>query len=128
MSSRHQLGRNLNELERKAQELADWRTHYRRNPTVLLGFALGGGFLLGALARRGRSPRHQNVVEAPAATRAQGRTSRQIEHTLSSVSDALLGVASAKVMAFVGSLVPGFSEQINRPQAGAGYDQTRFTK
>ena len=125
VAARHQLGRNLNELEMKAHDLADWRTHYRNNPKVLLGLALGGGLVVGALARRGRSSRSPDAATARA-PRPQGRTSRHIENTLSSASDALLGVASAKVMAFVGSLVSGLSKQ-SRSQPGSNCDQTRRT-
>lgn len=124
VAERHQLGRNLTELEMKAQQLTDWRTHYRKNPKVLLSLALGGGFVMGAMARRGRS-RSADAGATARSPRPQSRTSRQIESTLFSVSDALLGVASAKVMAFVGSLVSGLSKPSDRPHPGAGYDQRR---
>jgi hypothetical protein len=52
IAERRQLGRNLSELEMKAQQLGDWRTYYRRHPTLLLGLALGGGLALSAMARR----------------------------------------------------------------------------
>ena len=55
VAERDQLGRNLNELEMRAQQLADWRTYYRNNPILLSGLALGGGLVLGAIAGRGRS-------------------------------------------------------------------------
>ena len=126
LAERQQLGRNLNELEMKAHELADWRTHYRKNPNVLLGLALGGGLVVGAITRRGQSSRNSDVATARA-PRRQGRTSRHIENTLFSASDALLGVASAKVMAFVGSLVSGLSKQSSRSQPGSSSDQTRPT-
>lgn len=124
VAERYQLGRNLNELEMKAQELGDWRTHYRKNPKLLLGIALGAGLVLGAMARRGRSSRTHDAIDTSARVpRPQSRTSRQIENTWLSVSDALLGIASAKVMALVGSLVPGFSEQVNHTQPGSGSDR-----
>jgi len=51
--------------------------------------------------------------------------SRQIEHTWLSLSDALLGVAAAKVMAVVSGVVPGFREQIDRSPSSQRYDETR---
>lgn len=121
VAERDQLGRNLNALEMKARELGDWRTHYRNHPKVFLGIALGGGLLLGAMARRGGFSRHHGAIDTSARIpRPQSRTRRQLETTWVSVSDALLGVASAKALAFVGSLVPGFNEQVNRTRPGSG--------
>src|SRR5689334_16637181 len=48
-AQRDQLGRNLNELEDRVRQTTDWRTHYERNPMLVLGAALGGGLLLGAV-------------------------------------------------------------------------------
>ncbi len=124
VAERHELGRNLNELEMKAQQLGDWRTHYRNNPTVALGIALAGGVMLGAMARRGRPSRFTDSAEAIALQpRPQSRLSRHIEDTWLTVSDALLGLATAKVMAVVSSAVPGFSEHVNRSQLGSGSSQ-----
>ena len=110
-AERRQLDRNLTELEMKAQQLADWRTHYRKHPTVLLGVALSGGFLVGAMARRGRNSRTAHVGPGP---RPYSRTSRQIENTLFVVADAVLSVASAKLLAFVGDLASGWSKRSDR--------------
>jgi len=124
VAERHELGRNLNELETKAQQLGDWRTHYRNNPKVAIGIAVAGGLVLGAMASRGRSSRLRHSPGAIALQpRPQSRLSRQIEDTWLTVSDALLGVAAAKVMAVVSSVVPGFSEQVNRSQLGSASSQ-----
>ncbi len=124
VAERHALGRNLSELETKAQQLGDWRTHYRNNPAAALGIALAGGFVLGAMARRGRPSRLPPSLEGIARLpRPQSRLTRHIEDTWMRVSEALLGVATAKVMEVVSSAVPGFSEQINRSQLGSGSSQ-----
>jgi hypothetical protein len=124
VAERYQLGRNLNELERKAQELGDWRTHYRNNPKAALGIALAGGLVLGAMARRGQASRlHEAADIVPRLPRPQSRFSRQLEDTWLSVTDALLGVATAKVIAAIGSVVPGFNDQVNRAQSGSGSSQ-----
>jgi len=47
---RDELGRNLEELENKVKRNTDWHTYYDRNPMLVLGAALGGGLLLGAVA------------------------------------------------------------------------------
>ncbi len=113
-AERHQLGRNLNELEMKARQLADWRTHYRNNPAVMLGAALGTGVLLGALSGGGARPSRRDGREHQ--ERSSPRVSaagQRIEETWQHISDALLGVASARVMEFIGNIVPGFSEQLD---------------
>jgi hypothetical protein len=44
MAERRQLGRNLSELEVKAQQLGDWRTYYRRHPTLLVASLSAGAW------------------------------------------------------------------------------------
>ena len=112
-AERRQLDRNLTELEMKAQQLADWRTHYRKHPTVLLGIALSGGFLVGAMARRGRTSHTTNVGPGQA-PRPYSHSSRHIENTLFIVSEAVLSLASAKLLAFVGDLASGWSKRSDR--------------
>lgn len=48
-AQRNQLGRNLNELESRVRENADWHTWYDRNPMMILGAALGGGLIVGSV-------------------------------------------------------------------------------
>jgi hypothetical protein len=113
-TGRQQLGRNLNELEMKARQLADWRTYYRNDPRLLLGLALGGGLVLGVIAGSTRGSgddagRERTVGRSPRGSAA----GRQFEDTWQRISDALLGVASAKVMGFVSGVVPGFTDQLN---------------
>lgn len=54
---RHELGRNLEELESRVKRRADWRAQFDRNPMLMMGVALGGGLLLGSIvsgtARKG---------------------------------------------------------------------------
>jgi hypothetical protein len=120
MAERRQLGRNLSELEMKAQQLGDWRTYYRRHPTLLLGLALGGGLALSAMARRRASspdnvgPTTSDRVYAPVS-----RTRRHVQDTWETVSDVLLGMAAGKVMEFVGGVVPGFTDELNRRHSGS---------
>src|SRR4029453_17528010 len=51
VAERNELGRNLQLLENKARSLTDWRTYFRNHPFAMMGVALGGGVLLGALTR-----------------------------------------------------------------------------
>jgi len=46
---RQRLGDNIAELERKVRDSTSWRMYFERKPWMVLGLALGGGFLLSAL-------------------------------------------------------------------------------
>jgi hypothetical protein len=117
-AGRRQLSRNFDELEFKARQLSDWRTHYRNNPKLLLGIALGGGLILGAVAGRARPSRDEYSPERLRNWRPDGTAAiRQINEVWETLSTALMGVAAAKVMNFVGNIVPGFEEQVHRVQA-----------
>lgn len=112
-AERHQLDRNLTALEVKARQLADWRTYYRHNPAVVLGLALGGGMVLGAWAAGGPPSREAGRHHARTSPR-RSVAGQRLEETWQSISDALLGVASARVMSLIGSVVPGFEEELVR--------------
>ena len=118
-AERVDLGRNLNELETKARQMTDWRHHYRNHPAQLLGAALAAGVVLGVMSagRSGGSSSHrQNLAAVPdsSAPRLRNRALSRLESDWNHISDALMGVASAKVMEFVGNLVPGFRDELRR--------------
>jgi len=123
MAERNELGRNLQLLENKARSLADWRTYFRNHPFAMMGIALGGGVLLGVLTRNVTSEGSEydadHLIEpddshyaapSPFASSAS-RAKRQFGDTWDHIADALLAVASAKAIEFVGQKVPGFREQ-----------------
>jgi hypothetical protein len=119
VAERRQLGRNLDDLEGTARELADWRTHYRKNPALLLTVALAGGLVLGAITAGG-APSRDGAHELDAYRRRGNRASRQLSDTLLAIAEAVLGVASAKIIEFVSNSVPGFSDQIADRQRDSG--------
>ena len=124
MAERRQLGRNLSELEMKAQQLGDWRTYYRRHPALLLGLALGGGLALSAMARRRMiSPDDARPTSSDRAFAPVSRTRRHVQDTWETVSDVLLGMAAGKVMELVGGVVPGFTDELHRRHSGSVYGQ-----
>jgi hypothetical protein len=47
--ARGDLKSNLEELENRAKDMADWRTQFDRHPGAMLGVALLGGALLAML-------------------------------------------------------------------------------
>ena len=118
-AERVDLSRNLGELETRARELTDWRRYYRNNPGKLIGAALAGGVVLGIIAGGSSSSSSQEYFaegsEPLNATtpRPRGRAMSRIEKDWQHISDALMGVASAKVMEFVANMVPGFKEHLH---------------
>jgi hypothetical protein len=126
--SREDLGRNLNELEDKARELADWRTHYRNHS----GTFLGAAFAVGALAAMATVPASSGRVRMHAMPDADlshdpyptrhaahptprnatiARVAREVNETWGQIADALLRTASVRALQFVSELVPGVREQ-----------------
>lgn len=50
--TREELLFNLEELEARAKELADWRHHFEKHPGKLLAGALIGGMLLASVFKK----------------------------------------------------------------------------
>lgn len=133
---RSDLGRNLGELQDKARELADWRTHYREHSRIFLGAAFGTGLLLGltTLSKRQSSARdfEPDTSHDPFPPKRAGFTSRNqtvvraqrhFGETWEQIADGLLRLASAKAIEFVAEMVPGFSDHLDgsdrqRPLSG----------
>jgi hypothetical protein len=118
-TQRNQLGANLNELETRVRETADWRTHFDRNPMLMLGAALGGGILLGAIvgnAARSRSsdsysaPRQlsSSSVDIPARSTATSYQRSRTSETLDHIRAALIAFGTAKAKEFMNQALPGF--------------------
>jgi hypothetical protein len=85
----------------------------------MLGVALGSGVLLGVLVG-GPSSTRRDPRDADTERRAQrgSHAGQRIEETWLHISDALLGVASAKVMEVIGTVVPGFTDQLDQQARG----------
>jgi hypothetical protein len=124
-AERNELGRNIQLLEHKARSLTDWRTHYRNHPFAMMGIALGGGVLLGALtsgaggAAAARDfdedqllePEEHGYSSPSAFALSAARARRQLGDTWDHIAEALLAVAAAKAVQFVADKVPGFREE-----------------
>jgi len=48
---RDRLGQNLQELESRMRDVADWRAQYEKHPWAILGIAFVGGVVFGAWTR-----------------------------------------------------------------------------
>jgi len=129
--TREDLGRNLNELEDKARELADWRSHYRNHHGAFLGAAFAAGALAAMAtvpASSGRARIHtlmdEDTSHDPYPTPRQhsrpvtrnatfARVAREVNETWSQIADALLRTASLRALQFVSELVPGVRDQLD---------------
>jgi len=141
---RSDLGRNLDTLERKARELADWRTHYREHPVAFIGAAVGVGLILGlttiprkraqysgddTFAERDSShdvyQASHDVYQANGSSRrgiradAAERIKREAKETWDHIATGLLHLASAKAIQFVSEKVPGFTEHAEEGSRGS---------
>jgi hypothetical protein len=133
--TRADLGRNLDELEDRARELADWRTHYRKHSNVFIGAAFATGFALGlaTIPRSDRVPRSRpsgryepletHRPRFAAVARSADRAKHQFSNTWDQIADALLGLASAKAVQIVGDFVPGLRDHL-RPGDGPDINRT----
>ena len=130
-AERTELGRNLRELETKARDMTDWRTHHRNNPGLFMGMAFSGGFVFGLLTLPSRRTAtrdfesYEEPFEAAAAPRPKLRVprvltetrdlaGRQLGQTWEHIASALLGVASAKAVELVAEMIPGFRDHYER--------------
>jgi hypothetical protein len=140
-AERTELGRNLRELETKARDLADWRTHYQSHSALFLTAAFGGGVLLGLLATPSRVESHaengfegmHDVPREPSRLRmphvvqeTRALAGRQLGQTWHGIADALLGVVSAKAVEFISDLVPGFRDHYSGADRTRPSDRSRY--
>jgi hypothetical protein len=109
----------------------------------MIGVAIGGGVLLGALTSgigagaftsseddlaepfEAPEPRYHRPPSALSASAS--KLKHQFGDTWDRIADALLAVASAKAIEFVGEKVPGFREQFSAkyPEHRGGYSTGR---
>jgi Protein of unknown function (DUF3618) len=114
--TRERLGSHLKELGDKVDAATDWREHFRARPHVFLGAAFAGGAAL-AIALHARSPRsYSDDAGISPFTVDSGSAQAQVLELWHNIKGALIGVASARVMGFLGELVPDFHEHYQRSE------------
>lgn len=115
--TRADLGDNLRELEQKVKNATDWKQHYRNNPMTMVGVAFGGGIMLAAMLGGRKHRRGRDYARVATGAEPNGLASSAPHKTLETldiIKDALIGVATAKVKDFVGDIVPGFHDELQR--------------
>lgn len=100
-------------------EPGDWSASYQHHPALFLGLAVGFGLVLGVM----RTRRSYRSSPKPALTeprppkrplRERSPKAAQLATTWELITDALLGVATAKVIDAIAGQVPGFKDQFER--------------
>jgi len=114
--TRERLGSHLKELGDKVDAATDWREHFQARPHVFLGAAFAGGAAL-AIALHARSPRSlsDDAGSSPFVVET-GSAQAQVLELWDTIKGALIGVASARVMDFLGELLPDFDEHYQRSE------------
>jgi len=120
-ATHHDLGANLKELENRVKSVTDWKEHFHNSPMTMISVAFGAGIVLAA-ALGGK--RRRGVERAPfsygnvSPTHTEETTQRpKSNETWDTVRGALIGVAATRFKDFVGEIVPGFSEHLQRSEA-----------
>lgn len=146
---RDELGDNFSELERKVRDAFDWRTQFQEHPGAMLGLALVGGALVGAILPRSSvtsrvTSRRRSFSEPPApraeysapqaapaalAGKAYSASSGEVAQKTTEVWDnlqsAAIDIAAARLSDAIEGLVPGFSEHYKK---AANNNKTRSRK
>ena len=117
-AERGQLGRNLNELQSKVEEVTDWRAQFQKRPMLMIGIAAGGGLLLASLTgRRSQSKRHYSADRSDGDSEHRRGTELQKNkalETFDTIKGAMIAVAANTFQDFLGQIIPGFREQFQK--------------
>jgi len=119
-TERKQLGRNLQEIEDRVKSATDLKAQFDKNTGLFLGAAVAGGFLVSlAFRSSGRSANAQPVetrardfqtVQAPV-QRPGSKHLQRVTDTFDDIFAGLIGVATGKLLSFVGDVIPEFQAQ-----------------
>jgi len=117
-NERGQLGQNLNELQSKVQEATDWRVQFEKRPMLMMGIAVGGGLLLAAVTGGRSRPKRYSAEDRGYASQEHRRgtelqKSKALE-TFDNIKGAMIAVAANTFQDFLGQLLPGFKEQVQK--------------
>jgi hypothetical protein len=117
-TERGQLGQNLNELQSRVEEATDWRLQFQKRPMLMMGVALGGGLLLAAVTgrrsgSRGHYPEHPGDIGQEHRRGTELQKNKALE-TFDTIKGAMIGVAANTFKDFLGQLIPGFHEQVQK--------------
>jgi hypothetical protein len=127
--TRVRLGGYLRELETRVDAATDWRKHVRARPYLALGVACAGGFLLGQLARSARR-RHTSATRSVPSAQSDSQAmavARRAQDLWEDIANTLIALGARKLTAYIGGLVPGFTDEYTHLEARRGEPSPRST-
>jgi hypothetical protein len=112
--TRAELGSHLRELESRVDAAMDWREHVRARPYLAVGVAVAGGVMLGHLARPGRPKNPVRALESAPRQHGSIDARGKAYGVWEDIANAMIAVASTRLMGYIGGLVPGFADEMRR--------------
>ena len=118
---RDALGENLDQIQRKVKDAADWRIQVQKRPFTMIGVAFGGGLLLAQMIGNGNQRRRSYLRtsnghedDRQTASPATHIQMKKAADTWDKIKGALVGVGATKFREFLGDVVPGFHEEYRK--------------
>jgi hypothetical protein len=112
VTTRRELGDNLQELEDRVKQATQWRTYVNRYPFAMVAIAFGGGVAASAMFGNSRS-----TSKPSGGTHVFGEKATELWDNL---RGALAGLAATQIKSFLNDAIPGFTqhyEQMERQKA-----------
>jgi hypothetical protein len=138
-AQRHELGRNLNELETRVRATTNWRTYFDKNPMMMIGVALGGGILMGSMVGgKGRGSSRSSYSSTSSSSKYSGSQAssagiasslsssipsehrKKVTDTLEQVKGAIIAFGIAKAKEFMNEALPGFGHHLSQSEQQHG--------
>jgi hypothetical protein len=117
----------LHELEQKVKSVTDWKQQFKTNPMTMLGVAFGGGILLATVVGWRKSRSGQRGFTSPLTGAEPHAGSNHHKHralgTWDNIKGTVIEVAAARIKYFVGEVLPGFREYLQRTEEKARANQ-----
>jgi Protein of unknown function (DUF3618) len=64
-ATRHELGKNVDELGNRAKRATDWHTYFDKSPMTMLALAFAGGVVLSGFVGRPRNSSQRRPSSEP---------------------------------------------------------------
>jgi hypothetical protein len=120
--SRADLQGNLRELERRVEDVSDWRYQFGKRPYVMLGAAAAAGAVVGILAgpRRWSSSSYRHQIAGGESRR--GVMDTVVPQAWENIKTALIGMAASRLQDVMEEVLPGFKQHYhNAEQRTTGF-------
>lgn len=111
-ATRRQLEGNLQELEHKVKDAANWRVQFGRHPGPFLSVACAGGMLLGSMGHKGRTARNDaersGDRERSTCIQARARHGPVTSELWKGIKEGLMAAAASQIVVLLEEFLPSF--------------------